>query len=242
MRYLYSFVSLAVVTIVAILLQGVTSVAKSSSQPNIEVSTGSILLSSNAIVLAPGSQATIQATLRNELGVAVPNAEIQFAVTNGHIPTTAVTDGGGTVKVTFTAGNMAALTVVTASSHRVTQKLLVQVKSPIQNQAPNLTLTINQTELKRGEESGVNVQLIDVNGQPMPGILITFFGSLGEVASASIVTDINGQAETSYRAGSISGTATVTVMAQNIAQTKHVIIAQEGMIFTEQIFLPMITR
>jgi hypothetical protein len=68
-----------------------------------------------------------------------------------------------------------------------------------------LSLEFPASQLVLGQASTLNMVLRNSAGQPVAGELITLFGSLGEVAPASAISDVNGRIIATYRVGQNGG-------------------------------------
>lgn len=66
------------------------------------------------------------------------------------------------------------------------------------------------TDLGYGDTTQVTATATDADGNPIPGLLVTFTPTGGNVSPTSVLTDANGQATTTFTAGSTDGSATVT--------------------------------
>src|SRR5215831_2122664 len=81
-----------------------------------------------------------------------------------------------------------------------------------------ITLTSSVNTLATGASTPIIAQVIEAAGTPPhSGTHVTFTTTLGTVQPSEAETDANGQAVVQFRAGSASGTATITALSGALA-------------------------
>jgi hypothetical protein len=211
----------------------------STSQPH------TILLNANVAVVSVNSgQAQITATFRDEQGWPVSNAAVQFVSQQGSLsPASATTDAHGVATSTFTAGATPGQAIVTVACCGLTQSILLEIREPQSLVSQNqIEINVADLTLAPGQQTEVTVRLLGLAGRPLAGELVTFFGSLGEVAPASALTDENGRAISTFTAKNEAGQATITVLfgytsASATIQTSTPILSKNFVLF-----LPVVSR
>lgn len=210
-----------------------------------------VLLNADALVLAMnGGTTTLTARARDEVGKPVPGVEVHFQSDRGSVtPARATTDAAGLVRATFTAGGQPGQAVITAQANGIAQQTTIQIAKPNSDAAKyKLALEFGATKLDPGQQATFSAVLRDASGQPAAGELVSLFGSLGEVAPASVMSDANGRVSASYRAGNAPGQAMITVLAGYATQS---VAFQVGDLATptptgtgdeHSLYLPLVTR
>lgn len=174
----------------------------------------SLILITDAIVLPTGDgQAVVTAMVRDQAGRSVADADVHFTTNLGSMsPASATTDADGIAASTFTAGEVPGQATVIVECSGLTQTVLFQLGGA-QQDIGSLTLQSDVDQLMPGERASVTATVRDQAGNPVSGELITFFGSLGEMAPASGLSDDSGEVTATFTAGSVPGQATITVLA-----------------------------
>jgi len=181
-----------------------------SAQPHV------VLLRSSLIVVpANGGQAVMTAIVRDEQGQPVGNVEVHFAGQQGSLsPVIATTNDAGFAESTFTAGATPDQAIITVACCGLTQSILLEIRESQASSTQNrIELNVAALTLVPGQQTQVTARLLGLAGRPLAGELVTFFGSLGEVAPASALTDENGRATSTFTAKNGTGQAIITVLS-----------------------------
>lgn len=183
-----------------------------------------LLLRSDAIVLpVSGGQTRITAVARDAQGTPVEACRIDFNSEEGSFSSASILTGAdGTGSTIFTAGNRPGQALLEAHSATANQRLYLQLEAA--STLFRLNLIVDSARLRAGESTNVTVALQDSNSQPLAGELVTFFGSLGEMTPGSQVTDRNGQAFATFKAGRTGGQASIVALAGQTIQTVTLVI------------------
>jgi len=65
----------------------------------------------------------------------------------------------------------------------------------------------------------LSVMVIDYDGKPVSGVSVAFAATAGAVGTASVTTDANGMAQTTFTLGQTPGDETVTATATGVAKS-----------------------
>ncbi len=114
---------------------------------------------------------------------------------------------------------------VDEADHKVELKVLedypILIPPPV---VAALNISANPTELSPGDTSTITVKALTKYGEPINGAIINLTASGGTLSAASLVTDANGEATTTFTAGNTPGEATVTATATSGDATASVTI------------------
>jgi hypothetical protein len=157
-------------------------------------------------------------------------------------PANALTDANGVVTATFTAGAVEGQAVITAAVNDLAREAAVQVVKLHSNSTTHtLSLELGASKLDPDQQMNLTAILHDGAGEPLAGEVISVFGALGEVSPASAVSDANGRASFTYRAGAVAGQAMITALAGYAAQSATfplgTVAGPE-----QRLFLPLVAR
>jgi hypothetical protein len=210
-----------------------------------------LLLQADELALPMESGAAqVTARVRDTKGQPVAGVEVHFTSELGSVsPPSVVTDDNGKALATFTAGGAQGQALIMAEANGLTGEAAIQLFNPGGNAlAHTLALEFGASKLDPNQEAPVSAVLRDAAGQPVAGELVSLFGSLGEISSASALSDANGRVTATYRAGNTPGQAMITALAGYASKS---VALQVGNAPTEpgtpgqpthKAFLPVVTR
>jgi hypothetical protein len=229
--------------------------APAASQPLVVDAGAPALLLLNADTLvAPtnGGVAALTARVRDAAGKPVAGVEVRFQSDRGTLsPATAHTDAQGVATSTFTAGGTPGQAFISALVDGFTQTAAIQIVKPNSDPTAHaLTLAVGGGQVDHGQQTAVTIQLHDAAGQPVAGELVSFFGALGELSPASAVTDANGRAIATHRAGNVPGRALITALAGSVSRSVSIQVGEKvtpptpppGTGGQNSIYLPLVKR
>ncbi len=181
-----------------------------------------LVLSSDATLLPVGdAQATVSVTVLDLEGQPVSGTEVSFSSNLGEVsPATATTNAEGIATTAFTSGNTPGQATITASCcNGATQGVRLQ----IEDAAPSsIDLQVGHNALEPNGETSITAIVRDQFNQPVSGVAVTLFGSLGSVSPESATSDENGQISATFSAGSDYGQATITVLAESAENSANI--------------------
>lgn len=181
--------------------------------------------------------ASLTATLLDENGQPIGNAEIIFTTTLGTIsPETVITNPDGMATTILTSGNLPGNALISAHSGDYDATLTLTLETPVPSQ---LTLQVGDTALQMGEQTSVNATIQDQFSRPFVGEVIVLFGSYGVIDPASQLSDANGQITATFTAGEQKGTGMISVLSGSLSQTASIQITGA---MDYSVFLPMTIR
>jgi len=187
---------------------GTSSVNVSNSALTVGALT--LKLGSPSVVADGVSTDALTATVTDTSGNPIPRAVVNFSATAGTLAASSdTTNSGGVAQVMLTAPSQVGNATATASTagYSATQSLSFIAGTPT-----NVLLSASPASLAPGGTASINVQVTDAHNNPVSGQQVNFGfvsggnASVGQFASASAITDTNGRASTTYRAGSTLGT------------------------------------
>jgi hypothetical protein len=213
-------------------LQSSKSVDLVSEVPSLQLAfTGSSVSSSAA-------PAEVRATVRNALGLAVPNAIVSFSTQSGlgvFAASTVATDGSGqaTVKVSPAVSTATGADTVVATTTlggvTVSQTMVIQFAGSGATGLPVLRLRIDSTSISSASPTNVTATLTDATGAAVPGQVVTFAVVRG-LARTNVATALtkpgSGDAVVVLAPASPTGagadevTATVSYAGKTLSETK----------------------
>ena len=166
--------------------------------------------------------------VRDQHGDPMEGVTVTFAVTAGDgslSTTTATTDSDGQAKTILTLGTDPGTVTVEASVEGISQAVTFNAEAALPPPIP-MTLSIVSGENQEGltGEPLANpfiVQVHDQYGNPMAGVPVTFTVSEtdGLLTDATVITNTNGEAESTLTFGTEPGAYTVQASVEGIAQT-----------------------
>ena len=166
----------------------------------------------------------VQVTDQN--GDPVPGVNVTFSITHGEgtLSDDAPTTGGnGQAETTLTLGTIIGATLVEASVKGTSEKVtFIAITTPILPPTQSLTIVGENSQSGNPGESlePFVVQVTDQNGDPVPGVNVTFSITHGEgtLSDDAPTTGGNGQAETTLTLGTIIGATLVEASVEGISE------------------------
>lgn len=174
-----------------------------------------VLTASNNAIAANGTVALIAQVLEPSGTPPHPGTHVTFTTTLGVIePADATTDINGQARVTFRANGSNGTATITASSGGATTGSTGAVKIAVGTAATGrITLTANPTTISaNGGSATVTANVVDLNGNALVGVPVSFATSAGVLSGSLINTDGTGNAQTTLTT-SVEATVTATVGA-----------------------------
>ena len=204
-----------------------------------------ITLSTTGDVLPIHGSADIIATLSEQSGTPVHNGTVvTFTSTLGTIEPREARTNGGKVTVALHAGSRSGTATVSAVSGSArAEDLTIEIGAQV---IGTILLTVSPGPIP---STGGTVQLVatvhDTSGNLMPGVPVTFTADAGTLGSSTVITDANGEAQTTLttdretavtaNAGGLSASATVgssTPLNVNLSADQSPATVDEAVVFT----------
>ncbi len=171
-----------------------------------------------------GQPFTLRAQVTDAAGNPTPNVPVTWAVTQGNGTISAAsqqTDAQGfaqsTATLGTTTGNMLVRLTAGSGSTAATATFTLTVNVPINVAAVNQVSGANQTAVAgQSFAAPLVVRVTDTNGQPVPGLAVTFTVASGAatIGSPTARTDAQGNASTTVTAG-VAGTIVIQASTAN---------------------------
>ncbi len=190
---------------------------------------GLVIQASSTSVLSAGTS-DISAIVTDANGNAVTNETVTFSFTSqgsgtpSLSPITAQTNSNGIATSTYTAGNSVGTDTITAgtsSNASDTENIVVTAASVIVG-AVDLTLGAASIVANGSDSIAVRATVTDQDGDPFPGVTVSFSASSGTLSAASLATDSLGVAQVSLESGTLTGASLVTVSASGFSDNGSV--------------------
>jgi adhesin/invasin len=176
-----------------------------------------ITLTSSATVLPFNGSTFIQAQVIEAAGTPPHSGtHVTFTTTLGTIqPSDAETDSSGIAKVTFLAGAQSGTATITAISGGASVSATGAVKILVGAAAVGrVNMSANPGTVPAvGGTSTITANVLDINGNTLPNVPVTFSATTGSLSATVVNTDTNGNAQTSLTTATQS-TVTGSVGAQ----------------------------
>ena len=172
--------------------------------------TASIALSASpASIPADGySSSTITITMKDNTGQPVNRGtEATLTTTLGTLSqtTVATVDDSGVISVALTAGTEAGTARVVCTSNGITQSIVVVFTGddPGGETPISLSLGLSQISVKtdNSDSTTVTATVLDANSAVIEGIPVSFSADRGQLSSALVETDVNGEAQVTFSCG-----------------------------------------
>ena len=182
------------------------------------------LIAVPAELVADGfSQSIVTATVTYR-STPVVGETVMFTTTLGSLnPLAGVTDAAGVVTTTLTSTPSLGTATILASTAIATGIFSIDFVAG----AP-VSITVSPVpgsiQADGVSQSLVTAFVADASGNPVDGVTVTFTATLGTLQPITITTDLNGQATTTFTAGTSPGTATITATAQTLNGSATVIL------------------
>lgn len=158
-------------------------------------------------------------------GASVVNAVVSWTVLTGGgavSAPTSLTDANGNASVTWTLGPAAGANSLRASIVSGASVTITATATAAPPVALSLVSGNNQSVATGGASAPMVVQVLDQNGNPVAGAIVTWATTAGTLAATTSTTDANGQAAmvlTSVAAGAATVTANSAGAAAPVAFT-----------------------
>ena len=185
--------------------------------------TASIALSASpASIPADGySSTTITITMKDSTGQPVNiGTQATLTTTLGTLSqsTVATVDDSGVISVALTAGTEAGSARVVCTSNGITQSIVVVFTGddPGGETPASLSLGLSQISVKtdNSDSTIVTATVLDANSAVIEGVPVSFSADRGQLSSALVETDVNGEAAATFSCGTTNrsnGIANITV-------------------------------
>jgi hypothetical protein len=181
-----------------------------------------ITLTSSATVLPFNGSTFIQAQVIEAAGTPPHSGtHLTFTTTLGTIqPSDAETDSSGIAKVTFLAGPQSGTATITAISGGASVSATGAVKILVGAAAVGrVNVSASPATVPAlGGSTTISASVLDVNGNQLATVPVSFVTTAGALSSSQVITDINGIAQTTLTT-STSATVTASVGAQGSTTT-----------------------
>ena len=180
----------------------------------------------SAIITDGGDAATITLqAVETSTGNPVVGKTVSFSTNLGTVSASSTTDSDGKVTATLKSGSTGTATVTATLGNSRTAAVDVAVNA----QAITVSVSASSTSILRDGESTstVTATVTDNNGDPLSGQTVTWSRSAGtgSVSPATAITDVNGQATTTFTADaadSLNGSGTVQASAGGNTDTSTI--------------------
>jgi Big-like domain-containing protein/PKD domain-containing protein len=200
------------ISALALLLGGVAC----QKVPLLAPSGSTLTLSAGATALPPNGSTTIVAQVIEPAGTPPHSGtNISFSTTLGTVqPSNAETDINGQARVTFVAGAINGTATVTAISGGVSVGTNGGLKIAVGAAAVGRVAVNASPSLvsAQGGQSVITANVLDINGNPLPSVAVSFSTTAGALSSTLVNTDQNGVATTALQTSN-QATVTATVGA-----------------------------
>lgn len=97
---------------------------------------------------------------------------------------------------------------------------------PPTNVPSALTLQVGAIQINPGQQTTIIATVNDQTNQPLPGVVVIFQSTLGTFSVSNGVTNNQGQVSTTFAAGTVTGAAKVTILAEAVAARSQIQIGQ----------------
>lgn len=178
------------------------------------IGSGDVTVDKTTVVANNTDVATFSALVKDGKGNPVPNFVVNWKTSKGTLSgSTTMTNASGVATVTLkdTAAGAATVTAQSGTSSAI--------NAPVVDFTPDSTtaaigsgdLTVDKTSIVANNTDLATYTSVvkDANGNPVPGVTVTWATDLGVISSPTSVTDSSGQATTTLK-GTQAGSAQVT--------------------------------
>lgn len=185
------------------------------------VGSGDVTVDKTSVVANNTDVATFSALVKDAKGNPVPNFVVNWKTTKGTLSdSTTMTNASGIAVVTLkdTAAGPATVSAQSGVS--------AAINAPVVDFTPDSTtaaigsgdLTVDKTSIVANNTDLATYKAVvkDANGNPVPGVTVTWATDLGNISSSTSVTDSNGEVTTSLK-GTQAGVAQVTASVNGSA-------------------------
>ncbi|OQY60197.1 MAG: hypothetical protein B6245_02575 [Desulfobacteraceae bacterium 4572_88] len=170
---------------------------------------------SNSSVAADGVSITqITATVTDSNGnPVVSGTEVNFSSTAGTLSSMSAQAVNGTASVTLTSPRNLGIATLSASVGGVSNSTQVTF---VAGPTASVNVTANPASLIVGEQSSIEVVVLDANNNRVNGETLTFVADDGSLATGTSVSNPDGEASNAYTApGSVPAAGIVTITVQS---------------------------
>lgn len=200
------------------------AVAACEKVPLLAPSGSSIVLTAPTNALsASGSTDIIAQVLESSGTPPHSGTHVTFTTTLGRIePADATTDANGRVTVKFVAGGNSGTAIISATSGGATTGTNGGVRIAVGSAAVGrVSLSANPNPISaNGGIATISANVVDLNGNPLAAVPVSFSTSAGVLGSAVVNTDASGGAQTTLStAAQATVTATVGVQSTSTGST-----------------------
>ena len=194
-----------------------TALSATVSVDFIAANANNLTLSLSPSSIRPGKATTVSVQALDANGNPIANEAVRFDNVQNQSGGTFAdiqvnTDVNGRALTTYMAGpasGVDALRAQTAGGLSATADLAINASAVL---AGNLTLTTGSDGVVADGSSTVALRatVTDIEGAPVSGLLVSFSASAGTLSASSTTTNLDGVAQVTLRAGTISGSVTAT--------------------------------
>jgi len=186
--------------VVAALALAAVALTACQKVPLLAPAGSSITLTSSATALPTNGTTTIIAQVIEASGTPPHSGTlVTFTTSLGSIePADARTDSSGRVTVTFHAGNQSGTATITAISGGANVGQNGAIKIAVGSAAVGrVNVSANPATVSSlGGSSTITANVLDINGNPLTSVPVTFSTTAGNISAAVVTTDQNGNAST----------------------------------------------
>ncbi|HEU5422279.1 MAG TPA: Ig-like domain-containing protein, partial [Nitrolancea sp.] len=171
-----------------------------------------ITITPSALTAVAGTAQTFVATVTDGIGNPIPLATVTFSASGANSASgTDVSDSNGEASFTYT-GNHVGVDSLTATTPGAPVAALATI-SWVSTAAISLSPT--NVSAAVGTAQTITATVVDLDGDPIPGVVVSFSVSGVNAASGSVTTDSDGEASFSYT-GAHVGTDTVSATTPGV--------------------------
>ena len=182
--------------------------------PLLAPSGSSIVLTAPTNALSASGTTTIVAQILESAGTPPHSGtHVTFTTTLGRIePSEAATDTNGRVSVTFTPNGASGTAVITAGSGGATTGSTGALRIAVGSAAVGRVIVVATPNpvSANGGVATITANVVDLNGNALPSVGVSFAASAGSLGSSLVNTDASGVAQTTLTT-SMQSTVTATV-------------------------------
>lgn len=189
--------------------------------------------------LINSKQTTLYARVKDSNGNLLSGYTVSFVLSDNQSgailsSTSAVSNASGWAEVMYTAGivNSTLTDIITVSAGSLSKTLSVKVLPQIVGRV-TMTADLSTLPADNNSTSFLTATVLDTNGDAAVGKVVTVSAQLGSIltpdadsvtAGLQVVTDNNGQAKITYKAGATSGTGNVVATTGGLSSTFNIIL------------------
>jgi len=178
---------------------------------NVTIGNLSLTTGNTSAVVGSTTPVSVRATVVDTSGAPVPGVSVSFTANLGSLATASATTGAnGIAEVSWTPGATVGTDILTASLNGFSDTANINIISGSGN---TLSLSPTTATVAPGASVELRASVVDASSNPVSGetVVLNISGAGGgNLSSINLTTDANGQAVTTYTAGTTSGVDTVT--------------------------------